>query len=307
MGLLVATDTVTLHWVFLLAALMGTANAIETPVRQSFVSELVGKPLLPNALSLSAATFNSARIVGPAVAGGGDLAVRPEDGPGVPDQRVDLPRTAWSRAADDAAGRDATASAGSRRPARTRGSATGCGTCGRREDLIVPLVMIFLVGLLGFNFQLTLPVLAKNVFQVGAGQFGLLTTALASGALVGALASSGRRSRPEHLHRDRIGRRSFGVLETHRRVRPVVLDHLRAAHPDRLLHGLLRPGRATSASSSATDAAHRGSGDGAVGPGLPRADAARLAVDRLAQRAVRPAGRHVGRRHRGSSWPVPSE
>ena len=55
--------------VFVFAALLGIANAVETPVRQAFVSELVGTPLLPNALSLYAAAFNSARIVGPAVAG----------------------------------------------------------------------------------------------------------------------------------------------------------------------------------------------------------------------------------------------
>ena len=47
------------------AALLGVANAIETPVRQAFVSELVEHRLLPNALALSAATFNTARIGGP--------------------------------------------------------------------------------------------------------------------------------------------------------------------------------------------------------------------------------------------------
>lgn len=69
MSTLVITGVVQLWHVFVFAALLGTANAVETPVRQSFVSELVGTPLLPNALALSAATFNSARIIGPAVAG----------------------------------------------------------------------------------------------------------------------------------------------------------------------------------------------------------------------------------------------
>jgi MFS family permease len=69
LGILVATHAVTLAVVFILAVLMGTANAIETPVRQAFVSEIVPRELLPNALGLSAATFNTARIVGPAVAG----------------------------------------------------------------------------------------------------------------------------------------------------------------------------------------------------------------------------------------------
>jgi MFS family permease len=190
MGLLVVTHTVTLHAVFVLAALMGTANAIETPVRQAFVSELVEKPLLPNALSLSAATFNTARIVGPAVAGGAIalvgtgpvflLNVLTYLGPMFSALRM-RPAEFYREARTE------------RPDASIR---EGLRYVRSREDLIVPMVMIFVIGLMGFNFQLTLPLLAKNVFQVGPGQFGLLTTALATGALFGALASSGRRSRP---------------------------------------------------------------------------------------------------------------
>src|SRR3954447_22872158 len=68
-AVLVASGSVVLWHVYLFAALLGIANAVETPVRQSFVSELVELPLLPNALALSAATFNVARISGPALAG----------------------------------------------------------------------------------------------------------------------------------------------------------------------------------------------------------------------------------------------
>jgi MFS family permease len=68
-AVLVAGGVIVLWHVFLFAGLLGIANAIETPVRQAFVSELVERPLLPNALSLSAATFNTARIGGPALAG----------------------------------------------------------------------------------------------------------------------------------------------------------------------------------------------------------------------------------------------
>src|SRR4051794_36274784 len=68
-AVLVASGVVVLWHVFLFAGLLGIANAVETPVRQAFVSELVERPLLPNALSLSAATFNCARIGGPALAG----------------------------------------------------------------------------------------------------------------------------------------------------------------------------------------------------------------------------------------------
>ncbi|MGH3747148.1 MAG: MFS transporter, partial [Micromonosporaceae bacterium] len=69
LGLLVVTGTAELWHVFVFAATFGCVNAIEVPTRQAFVSELVGHDLLPNALSLNAAVFNSARIVGPAAAG----------------------------------------------------------------------------------------------------------------------------------------------------------------------------------------------------------------------------------------------
>ena len=66
----------------------------------------------------------------------------------------------------------------------------------RRDDLRLPILLLLVIGLAGFNFTLTLPLLAKNVFHTGASQFGLLTTALAIGALMGAFAGSGRRARP---------------------------------------------------------------------------------------------------------------
>ncbi len=209
MGLLVATGTVTLHWVFLLAALMGTANALETPVRQAFVSELVDRPLLPNALSLSAATFNSARIVGPALAGGALWLFGQQTAPVFLLNTLTYlaPLVATLRMRTDEMYREERTD---RPDARIR---DGLRYVWHRVDLMVPLVMIFVIGLLGFNFQLTLPVMAKNVFRVGPGQFGLLTTALAIGALGGALASSGRRSRPS-VYVVLGSATVFGLLET---------------------------------------------------------------------------------------------
>jgi predicted MFS family arabinose efflux permease len=65
-----------------------------------------------------------------------------------------------------------------------------------RPDLMLVMTLVLVLGLMAFNFQLTLAVLAKTVFHTGAEAFGLLTSALAAGALGGALASSLRRSRP---------------------------------------------------------------------------------------------------------------
>jgi MFS family permease len=190
LGLLVATDRVTLHWIFFTAAVMGVVNAIEPPVRQSFVSEMVPQELLPNALALSAATFNTARIIGPAIAG---VAI---DVIGLtpvfltntiaylwPTIMVLQMRTSELQRAPRAAGR----------AARVR---EGVRYVWSRNDLLMPILLLLVIGMAGFNFTLTLPLLAKNVFHTGASQFGLLTTSLAVGALMGAFAGSGRRARP---------------------------------------------------------------------------------------------------------------
>jgi MFS family permease len=192
LGVLVTTGTVALWHVFVFAAVTGVINSIETPVRQSFVSELVPIGLLPNALSLSAATFNSARIVGPAVAGLAiqwfglgpvflaDAAMCTAPVVGLLRMRVgDLHR------------RDL--AVGASRDARI---VDGLRYVRHRSDLLVPILLVLVIGMLGFNFPLTLAVLAKTEFHAGASTFGLLTTALAVGALAGALAGTGRKGRP---------------------------------------------------------------------------------------------------------------
>jgi MFS family permease len=190
LGVLVATGLATLDVVFAFALGMGVATAVENPARQAFASELVGYDMLPNALALSSATFNAARIVGPAIAGVaiGWFGVGP----------VFLGNALWCaaplvalwRMRPDELFREAALASG---PARI---ADGLRYVRRRLDLLLPIVLVLVIGTFGFNFQLTLAVLAKNEFHAGAGSFGLLTTALAVGALAAALASSGRRGRP---------------------------------------------------------------------------------------------------------------
>ncbi|MFG1838828.1 MFS transporter [Micromonospora sp. NPDC049175] len=193
MSLLVLTDLVQLWHVFAFAALLGTANAVETPVRQAFVSELVGTPLLPNALSLNAAVFNSARIVGPAVAG---LAIAAFNvGPVFLFTAVSsiapLVNVVRMRTAD--LHRDALLPRDERASARV---IDGLRYVWRRPDLLLPMAVMSVIGMSLFNFQLTLAALAKTVFHTGAASFGLFSTALAVGALGGALSGTGRRSRP---------------------------------------------------------------------------------------------------------------
>jgi MFS family permease len=192
-AILVASGVVVLWHVFLFAGLLGIANAVETPVRQAFVSELVELRLLPNALALSAATFNTARIGGPALAGVA-LALF-HTGP------VFLIATALAIAPIFSYGR--------MRPADLYRATDGEKVAGkdarildglkyvwRRSDLLLPMSLMAVVGMIGFNFPVTLAALARINFHAGPSSFGLLTTGLAVGALGGALAGSGRRARP---------------------------------------------------------------------------------------------------------------
>jgi len=208
MGLVVLTGTATLGLVYMFAALLGLVGAIETPVRQAFVSELVGNELLPNALSLNASAFNSARIVGPAVAG---LAI------------------AWvgvgpvflingvSYIAALIALRLMRPAELHRSGLRVDGPAPrirdGLRYVWARPDLRLPIALVLVIGLVGFNFQLTLAVMAKTVFHTGAAKFGLLTTALALGSLGGALAGTRRRGRPS-VYLVLGAAAAFGALET---------------------------------------------------------------------------------------------
>jgi len=190
-AILVASGIVVLWHVFLFAALLGITNAVETPVRQAFVSELVELPLLPNALALSAATFNSARIGGPALAGVA-LALF-HTGP------TFLIATVLAIAPIFSYGRMRPLDLYREKPSDNKGDARildGLKYVWRRSDLLLPMSLMAVVGMLGFNFPVTLAALAKINFHTGPSLFGLLTTGLAVGALGGALAGSARRARP---------------------------------------------------------------------------------------------------------------
>jgi MFS family permease len=189
-AILVASGVVVLWHVFLFAGLLGIANAVETPVRQAFVSELVELRLLPNALALSAATFNVARISGPALAGVA-LAVL-DTGPVflVATVLSIAPVFAYMRMRPADLYRSATTTT---KDARIR---DGLRYVRKRHDLLLPISLMAVIGMIGFNFPVTLAALAKINFHAGPSSFGLLTTMLAVGALGGALAGSGRRARP---------------------------------------------------------------------------------------------------------------
>lgn len=192
LAVLVATGAVQLWHVFAAAAAMGAATAIENPARQAFVSELVGDRLLPNALSLNSAVFNTARIAGPAAAGGA-IAVAGL-GPTflIATVAAVSPLVSLARIRPEELRRNPLPPA-----ERAKASvADGLRYVWNRHDLVLPIALVSVVGAAGFNFNVTLPVLSKVVYETGAAAFGLLAATLAAGSLVGALAGSWRRSRP---------------------------------------------------------------------------------------------------------------
>jgi MFS family permease len=189
-GVLIVTHTVTLWSIFLLALLFGVASSIDMPVRQAFVVEMVGRDDLQNAVSLNSATFNTARIFGPAIAG--LLIVTVGTAPSFFFNAVSylaviagllLMRRSDLHLAPTVA--------------RARGQLReGIAYVRNRPDLLLPIVLIGLVATFGLNFQITNALMARGVFHRGAGTYGMLSTAQACGALIGALFAARRVRRP---------------------------------------------------------------------------------------------------------------
>src|SRR3954464_1165554 len=192
LGLLVATGGIALWHVFVLAALLGAVSAIDAPVRQAFVSEMVGPELLANAVSLNSTIFNGARLVGPAVAG---LLIGASSGNTAPAFFVNAGSFAFTM------GALVLMRAGELRRsapvARAKGQLReGLAYTAAHRDLVLAMVLALLIGTFGFNFQVTIALMAREEFGLGAQDFGLLSTAFAVGSLTGALLSTRRSARP---------------------------------------------------------------------------------------------------------------
>jgi MFS family permease len=192
LALLVATDVVVLWHVFALAGGLGAVAAIDAPVRQAFVSEMVGPELLTNAVSLNSTIFNGARLIGPALAG---LLIAASSGDTAPAFFVNaasfaftIAALAWMRAGE--LRRSAPV-------ARAKGQLReGLRYTWAHPDLVLAMGLAFVIGTFGFNYQVTTALMAREQFDLGAEAFGLLSTTFAVGSLTGALLSTRRSVRP---------------------------------------------------------------------------------------------------------------
>jgi MFS family permease len=184
LGVLTITHLVQLWHVYVFAFLLGCAAAFDAPARQTFVGQLVGKENLSNAVGLNSTSFNSARLVGPAVAG--VLIARVGTGwvfllNGISFVAVLISLTFL---------RKSELQLPVPRTDRKKGEGgflEGLRYVAARPDLRTPLVMVFFIGTFGLNFPIFISTMSVSVFHAGAGQFGLLTSMMAIGSVTAAL------------------------------------------------------------------------------------------------------------------------
>ncbi|MDO8186968.1 MFS transporter [Conexibacter sp. JD483] len=181
LGLLALSGVARLWMVAALALLLGLNNAFENPARQSFMLELVGRDSLRNAVSLNSTLVNVARVIGPAV--GGVLIATV--GVGV---CFLLNAVSFVFVVGSLLRLDATALDPSPPIVRAKGQLReGLRYVASDPQLAVPLLMMAIAGVLTYEFQVTLPVLAKGPLDAGAEGFGLMTAAMGAGAVGGGL------------------------------------------------------------------------------------------------------------------------
>lgn len=183
---LTATGVVTPWMVFVLVFARGAVNSIDNPARQSFAIEMVGAARVVNAVSLNSVLIHSARILGPA--GAGIVIATLGVAPCFLLNAVSFGAMIVALHAMDPA---------ELRPAPKAARGAGAVRAGLRyviatPSLAVPLAMMAVVGTLGFNFQVILPLLARFSFDGGAATYTALAVAMAAGSVLGALAAGAR-------------------------------------------------------------------------------------------------------------------
>jgi MFS family permease len=188
LGLLVVTNSATLYEVYAFAFALGVVSAIDMPVRQTFISEIVDEKQIPNAVALNSASFNGARLIGPGIAGvliavigSGWVFLINAASFGATIAALALMHVAELRP--------------SSRPPRKRGQIReGWRYVGSRPDIVIVLVMMSLVGTFGVNFPIFTSTMAL-AFHQGANGYGLLSSVMAIGSVFGALMAA-RREKP---------------------------------------------------------------------------------------------------------------
>jgi MFS family permease len=181
LGLLTITGVVRVWEIGLLAAVLGANNAFENPARQSFMLEMVGPAHLRNAVSLNSVLVNVARTLGPALAG--VLIATVGEGLCFLLNAVSFVAVIASLMTLDRAALEPSPPA-ARAPGQLR---EGLRYVRRTPELAIPLLMMALVGTFAYEFQVTLPVMARQGLHAGATGYGFMTASMGAGAVLGGL------------------------------------------------------------------------------------------------------------------------
>jgi MFS family permease len=186
LAVLTLSGVVRLWMVYGLVLLIGVAMMFDNPTRQAFVTEMVGKDDLANAVGLNSAAFNAARVVGPAI---GALL-------------IELVGTGLCFAINAASFLAVITGLLAMDPQRLYRSepvvrARGQVRAGLRYAMNVPelrlvLGLVAIVGTFAMNFTVVIPLVAKNTFHGGAGTYGAMSAVMGLGSLVGALIAASR-------------------------------------------------------------------------------------------------------------------
>ncbi|MFL5952861.1 MAG: MFS transporter [Gaiellaceae bacterium] len=177
---------VQLWQVYAIAALTGTALVFDAPSRQNLTFQMVGRDELPNAVALNSSLFNTARIFGPALAGiliaaagaGWCFAINTVSFLAVLAVLLAMRVSELYPLADR------------RRPTIFRGTREGLAYARRNRTILVILGMMVVFASISFNFNILLPLLAKNTLEAGPRTFGIISACFGAGALVGALSAA---------------------------------------------------------------------------------------------------------------------
>jgi MFS family permease len=185
-AVLIATHSIRMWIVYVLAVALGGVNVFDNPARQSFISEMVSARDLPNAVTLNSVSINMARIFGAAL--GGVIAAAVGLAlcfalNGLSFVAVLISLAAMRRSELFPARRVA------RRKRQVR---EGLAYVRATPELLIPLLMIAVVGTLAWEFPVSLPLMAKNIFHGGAAAYGVMASVMGVGAVVGGLISAAR-------------------------------------------------------------------------------------------------------------------
>ncbi|MEX1157092.1 MAG: MFS transporter [Chloroflexota bacterium] len=181
---LTVTDVVQIWHVMLLALALGFVNAVDMPVRQSFAADLVSRDQLMGAITLNSASFNLARVLGPAVAGVTLAVFGPAFNFAINAASYGGVLTALWRMDPHEIRR---AARPERQPSVRSSLAEGIRYAVRTPTVLWPLVLLGGVSLFGFNFQILLPLFARLTLEMRADGYGALFAAMGLGSLIGSL------------------------------------------------------------------------------------------------------------------------